>query len=117
MTEFSGISGVKGRSFPPPSVDKQLPLPEKGVYPSAQYMTCRNSCNKREGQGECDEIERRPVLDVAQAFTIGSRFGDIRRPGKCRRSGLPRTRDWAQAMRCSVVELVLSAFAVDTLSA
>jgi hypothetical protein len=34
MTEFSGISGVKGRSFPPPSVDKQLPLPEKGVHPS-----------------------------------------------------------------------------------
>jgi hypothetical protein len=34
MTEFSGISGVKGRSFPPPSVDKPLPLPEKGVYPS-----------------------------------------------------------------------------------
>jgi len=25
---------VKGRSFPPPSVDNQLPLPEKGVYPS-----------------------------------------------------------------------------------
>ena len=34
MSEFSGISGVKGRSFPPPSVDKQLPVPEEGVYPS-----------------------------------------------------------------------------------
>jgi hypothetical protein len=34
MTEFSEISGVKARSFPSPSVDEQLPLPEKGVYPS-----------------------------------------------------------------------------------
>ena len=46
MTEFSGISGVKGCSFLPPSVDKQLPLPEKGVHPSYtqerfQEMTVR----------------------------------------------------------------------------
>jgi len=32
MIECSGISGVKGRSFPPPSADKQLPHPEKGLY-------------------------------------------------------------------------------------
>lgn len=31
---IQGVSGVKGRSLPHPSVDKQLPSPEKGVHPS-----------------------------------------------------------------------------------
>jgi hypothetical protein len=38
LTEFSGISGVMDRWFPSPSVDKRLPLAEKGVYP---FYTCR----------------------------------------------------------------------------
>jgi hypothetical protein len=49
MTEFSGISGVKGRSFPPPSVDKQFfrsgyqaiqhPVLPTGVRPSPSRAT------------------------------------------------------------------------------
>jgi len=33
MTEWSGSSGGKGFSFQPPSLDKEVYLPEKGFSP------------------------------------------------------------------------------------
>ena len=65
-----------------------------------------------ESQGERDEIERRHVLDLAHAFTIGGRFGDVRRPGDV--GGLlGRDEGLGAGDVLPVVELVLTSFGVD----
>ena len=51
MSEFSG---VKGRSFPRPLVDNQLPLPEKAIYSFYTRMECDRPAAASDGESIMD---------------------------------------------------------------